>query len=70
VDDVVPAPAPSVDSPQPPRRRPGSGALLTLVNGVLAGVGGVYAGTHSVMITVIAAVAAMTLAAMVLIFAG
>jgi hypothetical protein len=34
---------------------------------VLAGVGGVYAGTHSVLITVIAAVVAVTLAGMVLI---
>jgi hypothetical protein len=68
VDNVVPAPAPPVGSPQPTRRRPGAGALLTLVNGVLAGVGGVYVSTHSVMITVIAAVVAVVLAAMVLIF--
>ena len=42
--------------------------LLTLVNGVLAGVGSVYVGTHSVLITVIAGVAAIVLAAMALIF--
>jgi hypothetical protein len=65
VDNVVPAPAPPVSSP-PPRRRPGAGGLLTLVNGVLAGVGGVYVSTRSVVITVIAAVAAIALAAMVL----
>jgi hypothetical protein len=37
------------------------------VNGVLAGVGGVFVGTHSVLVTVIATVAAVVLAAMVLI---
>lgn len=52
-------------SPQPPRRS-GSETILTLVSGVLAGVGGVFAGTHSVLITIIAAVAAVALAAMVL----
>ena len=41
--------------------------MLTLVNGVLAGVGGVYVGTHSVLITVIAAAVAITLTAMVLV---
>jgi hypothetical protein len=68
VDNVIPAPAPPVGSPEPPRRRPGAGALLTLVNGVLAGVGGVYVSTHSVMITVIATTVAIALAAMVLIW--
>ena len=48
----------------PPRRRPGAGPLLTLVNGVLAGVGSVYLGTHSVLITVVAGVTAILLAAM------
>lgn len=67
MDNVIPARVPPVSSPQPPRRRPGAGALLTLVNGVLAGVGGVYVSTHSVMITVIAAAVAIVLAAMVLI---
>lgn len=67
MDNVVPVPPQPAGSPQPPRRRPGAGAMLTLVNGVLAGVGGVYVSTHSIMITVIAAVAAIVLAAMVLI---
>lgn len=39
-----------------------------MVNGVLAGVGSVYVATHSVLITVIAGVTALLLAAMVLIF--
>lgn len=68
MDNVVPATVPPVGPPEPPRRRPGSGALLTLVNGVLAGVGGVYVSTHSVMITVIAVLAATVLAASVLVF--
>jgi hypothetical protein len=69
VDNVVSAStlAPPKSSPQPPRRRPGTGALLALVNGVMAGVGGVYIRTHSVMITVIAAVAAIALVAMMLV---
>lgn len=59
--------APSAGS-TPPRRRAGAGTLLTLVNGVLAGVGSVYVGTHSVLITVIAGITAVLLVAMVLIF--
>jgi hypothetical protein len=47
-------------------RRPGAGPLLILVNGVLADVGSVYVGTHSVLITVIAGVTAILLAAMVM----
>jgi hypothetical protein len=50
-----------------PPRRPGAATVITAVNGTLAGVGGVYASTHSVVITVIAAVAAIALAAIVLI---
>jgi hypothetical protein len=53
--------------PPQPARRASAGTLLTVVNGVLAGVGGVYAGTHSVLITVIAAVVAVALAGMILI---
>lgn len=69
VDNAVPGapPAPPAGS-TPPRRRPGAGTLLTLVNGVLAGVGSVYVGTHSVLITVIAGITAILLVAMVLIF--
>jgi hypothetical protein len=69
VDNAVPAASvtPPANTP-PPRRRPGAGALLTLVNGVLGGVGSVYVGTHSVLITIIARVTAILLVAMVLIF--
>ena len=68
MDNAAPAaPAAPSASSQPPRRRPGAGALLTLVNGVLAGVGGVYVSTHSVLITVIAAAMAIALAVIVLV---
>jgi hypothetical protein len=60
-------PAVPASSSQPPRR-PGAGALLTLVNGVLASVASVYVGTRSVLITVIAAAVAIVLAVMVLAF--
>jgi hypothetical protein len=57
--------------PQPPAssppQRPGAGTILTLTNGVLAGVASVFVGTRSVLITVIAAAMAAAIAAMVLI---
>ena len=46
----------------------GRGDTSCLVNGVLAGVGTVYASTHSVTVTVIAVIVEITLAVMVLIF--
>jgi hypothetical protein len=72
---VVPA-SPSASSetsseslPTPPaRRRPGPGAIVTVVNGVLAGIGGVYASTHSILITIVAGVMAIVLAVAILIF--
>ncbi len=57
--------APRTVCTPPLGRRPGAGTLFTLVNGVLAGIGSVYVGTHSVLITVIAGVMAILLAAMV-----
>lgn len=64
----VPTPAQPTELSAPQRRRPSAGTLLTLVNGVLAGVGGVYVSTHSVLITILAVLVAIVLAAMVLIF--
>jgi hypothetical protein len=61
-----PHPAPPTGSPSPPQ--PSAGTVLTLVNGVLAGIGGTYATTHSITITVIAGIMAIVLALMVLIF--
>jgi hypothetical protein len=45
---------------------PGTEAILTLVGGVLAGVASVFVGTSSVIVTLIATIAAVLLAAMVL----
>jgi uncharacterized membrane-anchored protein YitT (DUF2179 family) len=63
MDNAVVSQPPAGSDPPP---RPSAGTILTLVNGVLAGVGGVFVGTHSVLITIIAAVVATVLAAMVL----
>lgn len=65
---AVSVPEPPVEPPQPRRPDIGPGAVLTLVNGVLAGVASVFVGTRSVLVTVIAVVVAVTLAAMMLAF--
>ena len=39
-----------------------------MVNGVLAGIGGVYASTHSILITIAAGAMAIVLAVAILIF--
>jgi hypothetical protein len=57
---VVPA-APSED-PRPPKGGPATTDLLAVVNVALAGVGGVYLTTRSVLVTLIAAVSAVILA--------
>jgi hypothetical protein len=49
-------------------QRASVGTLLTLINGVLAGVVGVYVSAHSVLVTVVAGIMAIAVAAMVLIF--
>jgi hypothetical protein len=70
VPDAVPVPTPAQPTePSPPQRRHlGAGTILTLVNGVLAGVGGVYVSTHSVLITIIAVLVATALTIIVLVF--
>jgi len=65
VENVLPAPVPPASAP-PPSPRHGSGGIPDLVNGVLAGVGGVYISTHSALITVVAALTAIVLTAIVL----
>jgi hypothetical protein len=47
------------------RRRLGAGAVLAVINGVLVGIGGVYATTSSITVTVVAAVAAVVLAGLI-----
>jgi hypothetical protein len=66
MNNTVAAPEQPAMPPRPPRRA-SAGAILTLVNGILAGVASVFVGTHSVLITVIAAAVAVALAAMLLI---
>jgi hypothetical protein len=57
---VPPAP-PSSLRKRNRRRRPDPAALLLVVNGALAGVAGVYLSTHSALVTLIAAIAAVVL---------
>lgn len=64
-DSTAAGQAPSPGPPPSPRRW-SPGGLLTLVNGVLAGVGSVYATTRSVTITVIAGVTAIALATLMM----
>lgn len=53
-------------SPGRRRRRPDPVALLAVVNGALAGVAGVYLSTHSVLVTLMAAAAAVILGILLL----
>jgi heme/copper-type cytochrome/quinol oxidase subunit 3 len=62
------AAVPPAGAPSPPPRRPGAETVLTLVNGVLAGVASVYIGTRSLAITILAVAMAVILAVLVLIF--
>ena len=50
----------------PPRRHWGAGSLLFLLKGVLAGVGGVYLATNSVVVTLIAGAVSIVVLALVL----
>ena len=60
-----PQPGRPVPSGLPPARRHHDvGGLLNLLNGALAGVGGVYLATHSIVVTIIAGVVAMVLASL------
>jgi hypothetical protein len=57
---VPPAP-PTRSRKRNRKRRPDPAALLLVVNGALAGVTGVYLSTHSTLVTLIAALAAVVL---------
>lgn len=59
---ILQTPASPAGSSSPSPRR-GSGDLLGLIEGTLAGIGGVYMSTHSALITVVAAVTAVVLTA-------
>jgi hypothetical protein len=68
MDSPTPVPAPPTRNPRRPRRGLNPAALLAVVNGVLVGVGSLYLSTHSVLITLIAAIAAVALAGLTLVF--
>ena len=66
VGSTVPVPTAPVKSPHPPRGGPNTTALLAVVNGALVGVGSVYLTTHSILVTLIAAISAIILGALAL----
>jgi len=61
VDSSAPVPATPHRSPRPPKGGPNTAGLLAVVNGALVGVGSVYLTTHSVLVTLMAAVSAVIL---------
>jgi hypothetical protein len=65
VEKILPAPVPPASGPTPGPSH-GFGGILPLVNGVLAGIAGVYLSTRSALITVVAALTAIMLAVIVL----
>ena len=66
MDRQVPG-SPSPRTPSRPDRRWGARPLVTLIEAVFAGVGGVYLSTGSVPITIVAAVVAVIVVALVLV---
>jgi len=66
VDSDVPGTTPPPRTPRPGRRW-GARSLVTLIEAVLAGVGGVYLSTGSVAITIVAAAVAVIVVALVLV---
>jgi hypothetical protein len=66
VDSHVPGTTPPPRTPRRPHRRWGARPLVTLIEAVLAGVGGVYLTTGSVAVTAVAAAVAVIVVALVL----
>ena len=62
----APVPAAPSRTPRPPKGGPTTAALLAVVNGALVGVGSVYLTTHSVLVTLMAAVSAVILGGLAL----
>jgi len=65
VEKVLPTPVPPASGPTPSPSH-GSGGILALVNGVLAGISGAYLCTGSELITVVAVLGAIVLTALAL----
>ena len=66
MDSHVPGTTPPPRTPRRLGRRWGARPLVTLIEAVLAGVGGVYLTTGSVAVTIVAAVVAVAVVAVVL----
>lgn len=62
----APVPAAPPRSQRPSKGGPTAASLLAVVNGALVGVGSVYLTTHSVLVTLIAAVSAVILGGLAL----
>jgi hypothetical protein len=61
VDSSAPVPIASPKSPRPRKGGPDEASSLTVVNGALLGVGSVFLTTHSILVTLMAAVSAVIL---------
>ncbi len=66
MDSHVCGATPPPRTPRRPGRRLGTRPIATLIEAVLAGVGGVFLTTGSVVITIVAAVVAVIVVALVL----
>ena len=62
----APVPAAPPKSPQPAKGGSNTAGLLAVVNGALVGVGSVYLTTHSILVTLTAAVSAVILGGLAL----
>lgn len=61
MDSSAPAPMAPPKSPRPRKSGPNKASSLTVINGALLGVGSVFLTTHSIPVTLIAAVSAVIL---------
>ena len=66
VGSSAPVPTAPPRNPRPPKGGPNTASLLAVVNGALVGVGSVYLTTHSVLVTLMAAISAVVLGALAL----
>jgi hypothetical protein len=66
VDSSAPVPMASPKSSRPRKDGPNTASSLTVVNGALLGVGSVYLTTHSILVTLMAAVSAVILGGLAL----
>jgi hypothetical protein len=67
VDSSAPATMASPKSPRPRKSGPNEASSLTVINSALLGVGSVFLTTHSILVTLIAAISAVILGGFALI---